>query len=300
MTIASICVASIGRDHLFVTIESVEKAIAHSGVEAEIIIADDSKTGAVGKLIGQRAGCSILQVAAGNVSKARNACLDAATGRWIIFVDDDEYVAEDWLSEFIAATKRHDAEVILAPVYHNYPESTPAWFRAADPLFDDWHWSDDGRLSEIGRTGNTLVCRAFIETNALRFDPAFGKTGGEDHDFFHRLRDLGGRMVVIDKAKAWEEVPLSRCNAAYMLKRSRIQGTSHARVMLARASFIKRFMFMVDAAAKLVASALLTLAALLSGRKHMLFWGMKAALNCGKILGALGVARRISWHPGQH
>ena len=224
MTTASICIASLGREHLLVTLESVEKAITYSKVDAEIIIADDSQGDTAARLVGQRDGCSVLHVAAGNVSRARNACLDMAKGRWIIFVDDDESVAEDWLSEFLAATQRHDAEVILAPVYHNYPEGSSAWFRSADPLFDDWNWSDDGRLSPIGRTGNTLVSRDFIDTHSLRFDPEFGKTGGEDHDFFHRLRNLGGRMVVTDRAQAWEEVPLARCNAGYMLKRSRISG----------------------------------------------------------------------------
>src|SRR6185437_13081094 len=47
----------------------------------------------------------------------------------------------------------------------------------------------------------------------LSFDPAYGRTGGEDDDFFRRMAAAGATLVVTDRAKAWEDVPLERATA---------------------------------------------------------------------------------------
>ncbi|WP_368855023.1 glycosyltransferase family 2 protein, partial [Klebsiella pneumoniae] len=66
----------------------------------------------------------------------------------------------------------------------------------ANPLHVDW--GRRGRKVDTGRSGNVLFRRARVERLGLRFDPALGKTGGEDTDFFHRLHRAGAVIVVTD------------------------------------------------------------------------------------------------------
>ena len=55
---------------------------------------------------------SYIHAPARNISIARNACVEAATGKWIAFIDDDELASENWLQHHYdeAIRKGHDLE----------------------------------------------------------------------------------------------------------------------------------------------------------------------------------------------
>ena len=102
----SILIASMGRPFLLSTLESLAKTRIPDGETVEVVIADDSPDGKVAELVSGRdlgLPLRVVPVGAGNVSHARNACLDAATGDWLIFVDDDETVEPDWLEGHLSA-----------------------------------------------------------------------------------------------------------------------------------------------------------------------------------------------------
>ena len=50
----------------------------------------------------------------GGVGRARNAGLERATGRFIAYVDPDDYVSPEYLAHMIDAQKRHDADLVIA------------------------------------------------------------------------------------------------------------------------------------------------------------------------------------------
>jgi hypothetical protein len=75
------------------------------------------------------------------------------------------------------------------------------------------------------RTGNVLLKRSLFVDGELWFDPAFGRTGGEDSDFFSRRLANGRVFVWCDEAVAHEVVPPERWKGSFHIKRHWRSGT---------------------------------------------------------------------------
>ncbi len=294
----SIVIASMGRETLLVTLDSIEAADVPAGHDVEIVIADDSIDGAVARLLGgRRPGLPIRIVAVGaqNVSIARNASIDAAKGDWLLLVDDDEYVARDWMVEHLAAAQTFAADVVFGPVYPVYPPSTPDWFRRANPQFHDLGWAPAGRQIDFGQSGNTLIRAATYHTLGLRFDAAFGRTGGEDDDLFRRMAKQGAKLVVTDCAKAWEPVRPERATTGYVLQRMERTGTLFAQARLRGEPAARRMAFAIDATIKLIVARIGSLLLRPIDRSAAFRMRMRLASNIGKLAGLRGTAPTPAW-----
>jgi glycosyltransferase involved in cell wall biosynthesis len=160
-----------------------------------------------------------------NISIARNRAVRNAEGNLVAFLDDDEYPVDDWLVRLHRTLKEHEADGVLGPVLPDLAPEAPDWLKRGRFL--------DRRRLETGapvghrdaRTGNLLVRRSlFTESNGW-FDPAFGRTGGEDTDFFRRQFDSGMLFVWCDEAVVYEVVPPERWKASFYVKRYLRSGT---------------------------------------------------------------------------
>jgi succinoglycan biosynthesis protein ExoM len=74
--------------------------------------------------------------------------------------------------------------VVLGPVDPVYPEDAPG-LDAGDSVHATRPVFVQGEI-RTGYTCNVLIDRARPEIRALRFDPALGRSGGEDSDYFAR------------------------------------------------------------------------------------------------------------------
>jgi hypothetical protein len=98
--------------------------------------------------------------------------------------------------------------VVLGPVDPVYPDTAPDWMRAAA-----MHATRPVHVRGEIRTGytcNVLIDRARPEIRALRFDPALGRSGGEDSDYFARIVLMGGRIDYAPDALVTEPVAPER------------------------------------------------------------------------------------------
>ncbi len=234
MRTITIAIASSGRQSLVRCLSSLAQLKLGPAVAIDIVIADDSRDGRVAALLKTmpRLPCKVSTIvtAAHNVAIARNACLDVASGELLAFIDDDEWAEPKWLGDLLAAMDEFDADCVFGPVHPDYPSDTPDWIVRANPLHVDW--GRRGTRVIVGRGGNTLMRRALVETHKLRFDPALGRTGGEDTSFFHAFGRAGGVMVVTDDALVHEDAPPSRVNVAYFRHRALRTGQIYARFVV--------------------------------------------------------------------
>jgi succinoglycan biosynthesis protein ExoM len=287
MEMVTIGIASLGRPRLTRTLTSLCAMQRPEGVAIEIVVADDDPGGAAARRIASGAPWSlpvrVVAVGAGNIAAARNACLEAAGGPLMAFVDDDEWVEPDWLVRLFAAREEFAADVVVGPVYPHYPEGTPDWLCKADPLHVDW--GPRGRRVDTGRSGNVLFRRDVAAWRALRFDMALGKTGGEDTDFFHRLHRAGATIVVTDDARIHEDAPPERLSLRYIRLRALRSGQSYARFRLAGARGLDAagLRFHGDAALKSLAGFAAALLVRPLSRARSLRLEQKAWLNLGKL-----------------
>jgi succinoglycan biosynthesis protein ExoM len=293
-TTLTIMIASAGRPTLARTLASLGAMDRPADLRLDVVIADDSADGRVPVIV-QACGMlpfpvCVLAVAAHNVSVARNAALEAATGDLLAMVDDDEWVATDWLVRMLAARAEFQADCVFGPVHPVYPVGTQAWIVEANPLHVDW--GRRGRRVQVGRCGNALFNRAIITRTSARFDVSLGRTGGEDTLFFHTLSAAGAVMVVTDDALISEEAPPARVNVRYFRHRAVRTGQIYARFVTTTTarSPLARLQFYGGATVKAAVGLGLAGALWPFARPRALRLAMRGWMNLGKLREPFGLS----------
>lgn len=160
-----------------------------------------------------------------NISLARNRTIQNAEGNFIAFIDDDEFPCKNWLLLLYRFLKQGEADGVLGPVLPDFLPGTPAWLVKGD-FFDRRRLPTGTRIAaRDGRTGNVLFRRSIFDEDELWFDPVYGRTGGEDSDFFRRQLGQGRVFLWCDEAVAYENVPEDRWKSSFHLKKYLRQGT---------------------------------------------------------------------------
>lgn len=225
-----------------------------------------------------------------NIALARNATVAMAHGEWVAFIDDDELPQDNWLSTLMAATRTYQADAVLGPVLPRYVPGTPQWL--IDGRYFDRRRPRTGMVLDErdARSGNVLIRAHTLRLLDGPFDPAFGRTGGEDSVLFRSLLRAGAKLVWCDEAPVSEEVPLARANSGWLLKRSYRIGQTWTRAELYhQPQGGVRAMRMVTlacrAAVQTVAAAGLWLLLRPFSRVKAFDWLRKAAANAGKLTG---------------
>jgi succinoglycan biosynthesis protein ExoM len=280
-----ICICTYHRPRSLETLKAVAAQETPDELTLRIIVADNAAEPYARPVIcatGEILGLSLTYVhaPANNISIARNACLAAACGDWIAFIDDDECPSPMWLKELVAEARRGGWDAVLGPVQAVYPEECARWLLVCDLHSARPVWVR-GRI-ETGYTGNVLLRRQLIARAHLEFRVELGRSGGEDIDFFYRFRDAGGRIGFAPAALVNEPVPPERTNLSYLLRRNFRQGQSHARRL--QESSLRRAGLFFHLQLALAKAFLLGLAASCqpraASRNRCL---ARAALHCGVV-----------------
>jgi len=225
------------------------------------------------------------------IAQARNALSERALAKtnaqFIAMLDDDEWPAPHWLDAFLRVQAESGADALhgaVIPVFEAEPRASVA--------------QCDGMASQRGTTGpcamirstaNVFVSRACFEGLAKPcFDPDFGLSGGEDRDFFTRLKTQGRRFAYADEAVVRAYIPASRATLGWALKRAYRVGNSDMRVFLkyrpSAGAMAKEFVKIAGAFAAVPVMSI-ALAATPPRRAIGLWKGCRAA---GKIAALMG------------
>ncbi|MDV6331068.1 glycosyltransferase family 2 protein [Asticcacaulis sp. 201] len=231
----SICVCTYRREHVFVTLTSLSTLEIKDGWTVRVIVADNdvdpiAKAAITDHAAALNLNLTYLHAPAHNISVARNACLDEASGDYCLFIDDDEVVGPGWLGAMIAQARTSESAVVLGPVEAVYPDVTPDWIRAGDthstyPVFVK------GDI-QTGYTCNVLLNLAAPSIVGRRFDLGRGKSGGEDTHFFYGVFKDGGKITYAPSAVVREPVPVDRANFSWLARRKFRAGQTHGRLIV--------------------------------------------------------------------
>ncbi len=120
---------------------------------------------------------------------ARNRVLTAATqadADWLIGVDDDEWVAPDWLEQFIIGIETLDAPIIVAAKNVEYPsDTTPYLEQLQSPQ------TPAGEITVVHSTANFAMRNTVFNPDygpGLRFALEMNQIGGEDYELMLRAK----------------------------------------------------------------------------------------------------------------
>ena len=275
------------------TLRSLDALALPEGTDLRIVVSDNDETPSARGVVEAAAAGMTVRVVYGhaparNIAVARNAGLDRASARgadFVVFLDDDEMAAPDWLMELLRCARRTGADAIFGPSLAEYGPDTPDWMRR-----QDHHSNRPVRRDGVVQTGHT--CNALLRWRGTpwqseRFDVRRGRAGGEDTEFFFRLHRRGARFEICETAVVRESVPPARLALAWLLRRKYRSGQSYA----ASADGIRARAFLATmAAAKTVVCAGGAAAGIWSaGRRN--YWLLRGAMHAGVVAGCLSLAQ---------
>ena len=270
------------------TLASLGMQLLPDGDAMRILVADndDAPSGrpaVLGAAAHMQREVVYLHAPARNISIARNACLDAAFGDFVAFIDDDETAEPEWLARLLACLERTGADAAFGPSQAIYGPDVPDWMRE-----QDHHSNVPVRRQGAVLTGHS--CNALLRWRgtawqAERFDVGRGRSGGEDTEFFFRLNRLGARFEIAENARVFESVDPGRSTVAWLRRRKFRMGQSYASSAVGRAARARLF---VTASAK-VAYCLGMAALRARNRGDRYFWLLRGTLHAGVCAGCLSL-----------
>ncbi|MFD2234845.1 glycosyltransferase family 2 protein [Phaeospirillum tilakii] len=272
----TVCICTFRRSSVAAAIASVA---TQSVPPPPIVVVDNDETPSARATVEAAAAASgvdlrYVHAPARNISRARNAALDATATRWAALIDDDEVAAPGWLAALMA--ERHGHAAVIGPAIALYPEQAPAWLRRCD-----FHSNRISGDPANAYTANALLDLALVRRLGLRFDEAYGQTGGEDTLFFRALARAGGRIHYCPDAEVHEEVPPARATMRWVLRRRFRSGQTHGRQL---SLFSPRAYRLLPATALAKAAvAALVAAVLWPVDCRWRRWAARAALHLGAL-----------------
>jgi hypothetical protein len=213
--------------------------------QLHFLVIDNDPKGSAETVFGEFAAKAIepasYHVEAGHgIPLARNRALrEAAKLRSdvLVFIDDDEIPALDWLANLVAHYRKTGGELIGGPVRmrtDSHPSLT-AWQRVVYRSTVAWvnrkarkanRYSASGQVVTVV-TNNWLGDMRFIAANDLRFEPGFAASGSSDTAFFRAAMQRGARHGWCPEAIVYDRPPLGRLSLRYQFRRARAQSINH-------------------------------------------------------------------------
>ncbi len=166
----------------------LDSLFAESHSDAEIILVNDGSKDSSGAICREYAAghseIRYIEKENGGVSTARNAGLDAAVGRYVLFVDSDDYVFPDFFHELDETLIESPCDLIMFSrgVY----DGTQVKERRFEPL------------RAIGR--EELMPHIVNAVCGKTLNPPWGKLYRRDLIEAHKIRFPGGASVAEDRA----------------------------------------------------------------------------------------------------
>lgn len=278
------------------TLDSIAAQNLPADTSLRVIVAENDEAPTLRDRIEGHAaaiGLDLLYVhaPAKNISIARNACLEAARGEALIYIDDDEIAEPDWAARMVEHWQATGAGVVFGPVHAIYPPEAPDWMREND--FHSAYAVRNNGVVETGFSGNALLDRSDARVRDARFDLAFGRTGGEDVDFFFRLSRAGVVMESADRAVVREGVAPDRLSFAWLMRRRHRVGALYGHCA-APENAARRIGIMARSAIKAGYCGLRGLLAA-ANRTRSSFWFIRSAFHAGVVSGCFRQPRNAAY-----
>ncbi len=215
-----------------------------------------------------------------NIAHARNRALEAARGTWIAFVDDDEVADERWLASHLALAEGGAWDGLFGPVLPRLERVVTPWLDVETFYARARHPSGTPLGPAELRTSNAFVRRALFRE--LRFDPAYGLSGGSDAELFGRMLAAGARFGFCDEARVTETLAPERHTLRWLTRRAFRDGVVSTRIALGRDRRARRVGLPRALAAGGVCAATLPLALALGRARAARVW-LRLCVQAGHL-----------------
>ena len=212
------------------TLASMAEMIIPTGMQWELIVIDNNSTDSTRYVVEQFIATSPLPLKYvfephPGLSYARNAGIQHSQGSVIAFTDDDVRVEKHWLANLNAAFQNFDCIAIGGRIYPVWPGPMPSWFQERGPFATPkaivyFDLGDTVCVPSSHPYGANMAFRreAFAKYGEFRVDlgrVASALMGGEDIEFFERLRRSGESVLYIPDVVVYHPVTNDRMEKRY-------------------------------------------------------------------------------------
>lgn len=176
--------------------KSLNSIINQTYKDFELIIVDDGSSDGSENLCDEFAKkdnrIKVLHIENAGVSNARNVGLDNAKGKYLQFIDSDDYVDDDMLEKLYDKATKHDVDIVISgvtKVNHNYEvinKTIPQLegVKNRNDMLENFA-SEQCSTGIYGCVSNKFIRRDIVEKIKLRFDTKIKLA--EDLDFYLKL-----------------------------------------------------------------------------------------------------------------
>ncbi len=281
----SVCVPTFKRAHLLPRLfAALEKQRSPEGTRFEILVVDNDPARSAEPVVFEQARKISIPVRyvsepVPGFASVRNRIIDEAGGRWMAWIDDDEWPSDLWLSALVTAWRGTAADVVFGPVVRTYPKRLPNWIVKSNAL--ERPLLSDGPVfpADVG-SGNFFCEKRLFDKYNARFSQDFN-AGGEDSDLFARIYSAGAKFIGCKDAVVFEALSEDRLRLVWWLRRAFRGGYNHARIhgLGSQRASIRYF---AGALIKVMILSGLSIPAMLLGRVGMMRVGVPLVANLGK------------------
>ena len=185
--------------------QCLESILAQTYKDFELILVDDCSSDASRNIMSQyaekdnRIVCLYSSINRG-AAEARNRGLEIASGRYLMFADSDDLVADDWIERIVGIQKTDETQLVVSNIIDRYGQDDKARVESnhehditAIDYYSLYKFHLDGYLV------NKVFDNSVIKSHSLKFNNTLKE--GEDVDFIYRYLKCKGikRFRLIEK-----------------------------------------------------------------------------------------------------
>lgn len=207
-------------------LNEIEQQLPADG-SVEVVVVDNDAGKSAHTVVEEHAGVLYVVEQRPGVAHARNTGVQAAAGRYILFLDDDELPSKGWLAAF-AARAQPGFAACFGPVEAQFVTPPPEELVSIlQSMFSRILPDQDGAVITAKRaylgTGNSMFDREAC-FDGPPFNTSFNG-GGEDVWLLRQLsEDAGLAFYWVAGAVVFEQVPDHRCTLEFIRSRKYLGG----------------------------------------------------------------------------
>ncbi|MEP6355856.1 MAG: glycosyltransferase [Hyphomicrobiales bacterium] len=154
----------------------------------------------------------------------------------LCFIDDDEFVAADWLKEIVSTWQTYQADLVGGPLFvADAVEGATSWQKFINKSLQQRAVRKMRRTAEAAKRGKkyTIVTNNWLcdlrwqKQNQVWFDEALKYTGGSDTLFFKEAQKVGCEIAWNENAIVYEVQDVNRLSLRYQFFRAASQSLNH-------------------------------------------------------------------------
>jgi cellulose synthase/poly-beta-1,6-N-acetylglucosamine synthase-like glycosyltransferase len=203
---------------------------------------------------------------------------------YLVFIDDDEMVTRDWLTQMVYVIESNEGDMVMGPVNPaknvHIPPSVSCWLERPD-------YPDNTRLNFI-RTGNLIIRVKSLVRYQIWFEPQFNATGGEDSYFGIQMIKKGAKIYWAANAIVYETVPAERANLHWLIRRYYNGANIYTYILKVEKDYLRLFKKIIVSFFYIMAGLLAVILILIPIKRK--YWGvLKISEGIGSLTGLLSI-----------